>query len=427
MQIKKIINILVIFLLLVISVYLLFKPKKDITNQLNEKDLIINKLNKRISSIENEKNLSNKKIFPETQFAKFFYEKIKIPFKSKGYVNYTTNSGTTNPFYISSYENNAIIISKNSEIFYLNFDKNNQISPIKNNLDSENVFDSLIYNDELYVVVSQRDKNIKKENNISGLSCKHYFSRKILKTKINFSEMNFTEFYNEKICWDSRAKENGGRIAIYNDDEGPSIIMSVYDYIKNENNELALNDGATKYISINLKTNKKKDFAFGFRNPQGLLVLDNGIIISTEHGPRGGDEINKVEYSKNYGWPIASYGEKYGEGYENSDEYHYKKNHKKFNFKEPIYSFVPSIGISQIIEVNKKFMNKWENNILISSLRNRSLYRVIFNDKFERVITMERIHIGKRMRDIDYNSYNNSYLLALEEEPASIGIIKSKK
>ena len=72
-------------------------------------------------------------------------------------------------------------------------------------------------------------------------------------------------------------------------------------------------------------------------------------------------------------------------------------------------------------------MNKWENNILISSLRNRSLYRVIFNDKFERVITMERIHIGKRMRDIDYNSYNNSYLLALEEEPASIGIIKSKK
>ena len=45
----------------------------------------------------------------------------------------------------------------------------------------------------------------------------------------------------------------------------------------------------------------------GHRNPQGLLVFDN-IVLSTEHGPRGGDEINKIMFGKNYGWPISSYG-----------------------------------------------------------------------------------------------------------------------
>ena len=56
----------------------------------------------------------------------------------------------------------------------------------------------------------------------------------------------------------------------------------------------------------------------GHRVIQGLSVND-GIIISTEHGPRGGDEINKILSNKNYGWPIVSLGERYDFKYKNNN------------------------------------------------------------------------------------------------------------
>ena len=56
----------------------------------------------------------------------------------------------------------------------------------------------------------------------------------------------------------------------------------------------------------------------GHRNPQGLFVDQNKIVLSTEHGPWGGDEINLIPFEKiynneilNFGWPISSYGEHY--------------------------------------------------------------------------------------------------------------------
>ena len=78
MNIKKIITFSIIFVLILSCVYLLFEVKKNTSNQLNEKNLKIKKLIKRISEIESEKNLSNKTIFPETQFAKFDFKEITL-------------------------------------------------------------------------------------------------------------------------------------------------------------------------------------------------------------------------------------------------------------------------------------------------------------------------------------------------------------
>ena len=61
---------------------------------------------------------------------------------------------------------------------------------------------------------------------------------------------------------------------------------------------------------FDLSTKKKNLFSSGHRNPQGLIVFENQII-STEHGPYGGDEINKINFGNNYGYPISSYGELY--------------------------------------------------------------------------------------------------------------------
>ena len=106
-----------------------------------------------------------------------------------------------------------------------------------------------------------------------------------------------------------------------------------------------------------------KIISLGHRNPQGLFIKNN-LILSTEHGPYGGDEINKIEIGNNYGWPISSYGEKYQflRKEHKFNKYTYKKSHKNYNFTEPIFSFVPSIGISEIIAIPNNFSKYWKNN-----------------------------------------------------------------
>jgi glucose/arabinose dehydrogenase len=174
---------------------------------------------------------------------------------------------------------------------------------------------------------------------------------------------------------------------------------------------------------INFLDGKSEIFSTGHRNPQGLYVSKN-IILSTEHGPRGGDEINRIFKGKNYGWPVASYGETYNENYSNKDQFNYKKNHYNLGFEEPLFAFTPSIGITQILPVNIKFSERWENSFLIGSLRAQSLYRVVFDHNFTRVINFEKILISNRIRDINYSAEYNFFILALEDEDGSIGILQ---
>jgi len=147
----------------------------------------------------------------------------------------------------------------------------------------------------------------------------------------------------------------------------------------------------------------------------------NDTILSTEHGPNGGDEINKIEYKGNYGWPISSYGEPY---YEDSLKPIFSKDHKNNGFIEPIFSFIPSIGISEIINLPNSFSQHWQNNFILSSLNNNSLFRIKFDDKYSKVIYSERIFIGKRIRDIKYYNKLNIILLA-QEYDSTLGILSN--
>ena len=149
---------------------------------------------------------------------------------------------------------------------------------------------------------------------------------------------------------------------------------------------------------------------------------DNDLIIATENGPAGGDEINKILFNKNYGWPLASYGDKYFRD-KSVDKINYKKNHKLNNFEEPIFSFIPSIGISEIIKLPNNFANFWQDNFLIGSLNKKILYRVKFDEQFSKIIYLEEIFIGDRIRDILYLENEKIILLTLEMSGA-IGIIK---
>ena len=89
------------------------------------------------------------------------------------------------------------------------------------------------------------------------------------------------------------------------------------------------------------------------------------------------------------------------------------KSHKKYGFIEPLYSFQPSIAISQIIKVQ-------DNKYLVSSLNYKSLYSFEL-DEFKTLKNLNKIFIGERIRDITY--FNNQIYLFLEDS-ASIAILK---
>ena len=141
--------------------------------------------------------------------------------------------------------------------------------------------------------------------------------------------------------------------------------------------------------------------------------MDKDVILSTENGPKGGDEINKIEHGKNYGWDIASYGLRYKSG----EPY---ASHKENKFQEPIFTFIPSVGISEIIKINGDgFNSQWINNFLIGTLSYNHLLRVKFDNNFNKVVYVEKIYVGSRIRDLIYIKKINSIVLSSE-----LGILK---
>ena len=107
---------------------------------------------------------------------------------------------------------------------------------------------------------------------------------------------------------------------------------------------------------------------------------------------------------EHYGGKIPANEEKY-------KKYPLYKSHSKYGFIEPLKSFVPSIGISEITKVSK-------NKYVASSLKDKSLYFFDLEDR--KIISMERIKVFERVRDLKFKE--NKLYLFLEDTP-SIGII----
>jgi hypothetical protein len=157
-----------------------------------------------------------------------------------------------------------------------------------------------------------------------------------------------------------------------------------------------------------------KIFSFGHRNPQGLTKYKDKIF-SVEHGPKGGDELNKIKFGKNYGWPLASYGTRY---YFHDDGKSYQVNHEKNGFTEPLYALVPSVGISAINNCPKKLIKYYKKNCLLSLSLNgnefrsgKSLLVFLLDENLESVHSVEKIFLNEKliMRHFMTNKKNEIY------------------
>ena len=160
--------------------------------------------------------------------------------------------------------------------------------------------------------------------------------------------------------------------------------------LKINNNDL---DKIIKGEKSNLEV---KVYTLGHRNPQGLTKIEESFF-SVEHGPKGGDELNKIIEDKNYGWPKVSYGTQY---FYDEKGKAYEINHEKNKFEEPLFALVPSVGISAINTCPRKLKEYYKKPCLLAlsllgnSLRpGRSLIIYLLNEKLNKVHSVEQIHL----------------------------------
>ena len=382
----------------------------------NKLELDFKKQNKDILTFfDNQKSikLDNKLILKKIKFKEGFYSGIANIFPGSGYIDFN--------------DDNLFVLSARGILAYSEMDKF-KFKLIKNNINQFIGIDQFnkargislkdlhIFEKNIFVSLTEEIKN----------DC---WNTSVLKGEINYININFDKIFSSKSCVHSHGyKENldnefeiqqsGGRIQSI---DSNIIFLSVGDYRSRylAQDRQSING---KIIKININDSSYEIVSMGHRNPQGLYYdSENNFILETEHGPKGGDEINLIDLNEdnkiipNYGWAISSYGGHYnsetGRGVPVYSKYPLYKSHKKYGFIEPLKSFQPSIGISEIVKIGKT-------TYAVSSLRDKSIYLFELNNK--KISSIQRIEVKERVRDLNY--YKNKIYLFLEDS-ASIGIV----
>jgi glucose/arabinose dehydrogenase len=153
-------------------------------------------------------------------------------------------------------------------------------------------------------------------------------------------------------------------------------------------------------------------WSIGHRNPQGAaLDPETGALWTVEHGAKGGDELNKPEAGKNYGWPIISYGTHYsgakiGEG-----------THKE-GMEQPVYYWDPSIAPSGLMIYSGKLWPDWKGDVFVGALKFQLISRLERDG--DKVTGEEQLFTEEygRIRDVREGPKGAIWFLTDEDEGA---------
>ncbi|HJL60877.1 MAG TPA: PQQ-dependent sugar dehydrogenase [Pseudomonadales bacterium] len=154
----------------------------------------------------------------------------------------------------------------------------------------------------------------------------------------------------------------------------------------------------------------KSIWTYGHRSPQGLEYnFQTGDLWGTEMGPRGGDEVNRLLPGRNYGWPLYSKGQ----NYDGTPVDYGKKLGIEFELKDieqAVVDLTPSPAVSSFIFYTGQDFPNWRHNLLVGSLKARSLYRMELNDN--KVTHRETLFRDlARVRDIEAGPNGEVYVL----------------
>lgn len=169
---------------------------------------------------------------------------------------------------------------------------------------------------------------------------------------------------------------------------------------------------------VGTQGSKPEIFSYGHRNVQGLAIHpETKLLWETEFGARGGDEINLIQASKNYGWPVISYGYEYngskiGEGITTKE-----------GMEQPVYYWDPSISPSGIDFYTGTAIPEWRNNLFVGALSGKHIARIVI--KNNKVAGEERLLVDRneRFRDV-LASHPNQSVYAITDSGKLFKIVK---
>lgn len=162
-------------------------------------------------------------------------------------------------------------------------------------------------------------------------------------------------------------------------------------------------------------------YSYGHRNIQGFIIHpETDEIWGTEHGPRGGDELNYIEAGNNYGWPSASLGRNYG----NEREFHAGTEARHLDgIVDPVYEFLPTHAPSGLALVTSDKFPNWKGNLLAGGLTSQRIRRLLIVDNT--VFHDEELLLRDvgRIRDVREGPDGNIYVLT-DEDPGALYMIE---
>ncbi|AGA34573.1 PQQ-dependent oxidoreductase, gdhB family [Thioalkalivibrio nitratireducens DSM 14787] len=149
-------------------------------------------------------------------------------------------------------------------------------------------------------------------------------------------------------------------------------------------------------------------YTYGNRNIQGIVQHPaTGDIWATEHGPRGGDELNLIEPGNNYGWPTATLGR----DYRTEGPFPDAETRHRDGMVDPVFEFLPTLAPSGLAVVSGERFPRWEGNLLAGGLRAQRILRLVIENRT--VVHAEELlpmTVG-RIRDVRQGPDGYIYLL----------------
>ena len=148
-------------------------------------------------------------------------------------------------------------------------------------------------------------------------------------------------------------------------------------------------------------------WSYGHRNQQGIVATPEGVYMH-EHGPRGGDELNRIEPGKNYGWPAITYGMDYSGSYISPYAEHP-------GMEQPLVDWTPSIAPAGLAYYDGEAFPAWRGDLFVAALVERSVRRIDLdggNPVGQDILFTE---LGERLRDV--RAGPDGYLYLLTDSP----------
>ncbi len=165
-------------------------------------------------------------------------------------------------------------------------------------------------------------------------------------------------------------------------------------------------------------------WSYGHRNMQGAALAPDGSLLTHEHGPQGGDEINLTRPGLNYGWPVITYGENYGGGKIGDGI------KAKAGLQQPLHYWVPSIAASGMVFLTSdRYGKAWVGNLFVGSLKFGFLGRIELSEPFKGSVVRESRLLesgNERIRDVRQGPDGLLYVLTDSSNGKLIRLLPEK-